>query len=169
MGRPHSVLLILLLKRLIHIVCGSDFHVDDHFPPLASRISPQPHEVGLELRTSDPSFVLPFLGQQVLSADSDFVPSTPHRLPILPLLLVGDQSSLDEDIIQEYVQDDVMASDDFAAHFPAAADVMLCVQLRPSLAAPALCVGFLLGDHLPPLSHAEEVLLDLTNHLHRFR
>ena len=44
----------------------------------------------------------------MLSSDGDLVSCRPHRLPVFPLLLIGDKSSLDEDVVQENVHDDVV-------------------------------------------------------------
>ena len=42
---------------------------------------------------------------------------------------------------------------------------MLRVERKPGLASPTHSLGFLLCDHFPPLSDAEEVLLYLPDHL----
>ena len=48
-----------------------------------------------------------------------------YHLPVLPLLLVGDESSLDEDVVREDVHDGIIAGVDIGAHFLAAADDMV--------------------------------------------
>ena len=58
----------------------------------------------------------------MLRADGDFICWCLHRLPIFPLLLVGDQSSLDEDVVQEDLDDGVVAGADLPAHLLTAAD-----------------------------------------------
>ena len=47
----------------------------------------------------------------MLGPDGDFIRWCPHRLPVLPFLLVGDQPSL----VQDDVNDDVVKSVDLPA------------------------------------------------------
>ena len=92
----------------------------------------------------------------------DLIFWSPHHLPILPPLLVGDQPSLLEDVVQEGVYDHVVPGVDFPSHLFAAADDVLRIERKSSLAAPTLRFGFLLRDEfVPPLPDAEEVLRDL--------
>ena len=63
----------------------------------------------------------------MLGPDRDLVSGTPHHLPVFPPLLVGDQSSLFEDVVEEDVDDSVVPSVDFPAHFLAAAYNVLCI------------------------------------------
>ena len=51
-----------------------------------------------------------------------------HHLPLVPALLVANKSSLNEDVVQENVHDIVMAGVDLAAHLPAAAEEVLCIE-----------------------------------------
>ena len=74
----------------------------------------------------------------MLCPDRDFVSGSPHHLPVLPLLLVSDQSSLDEDVVEEDVQNDVMPGDDFTTNISAVADDVLGIEHHSSYAAPAL-------------------------------
>ena len=80
---------------------------------------------------------------------------------------MGDQSSLDEDVVEEDVHDNVVPGIDLRTYPLTAADDVLCIEGRPGLAAPAHCLRSLLCDHLSPLPDTEEVLLDLPDDLHR--
>ena len=48
---------------------------------------------------------------------------------------MGYESSLDEDVVEQNVDDCVMAGVDFAAHFSAVAHDVLCIERQPRLAA----------------------------------
>ena len=104
----------------------------------------------------------------MLGPDSDLVRSGAHHLPVFPTLFMGNQSSLDEYIVEEDVHDDVVASIDFS-NFSATTRNVLGNQRQPRLAAPALCLSLFLCDELSPLSNAEDVLLDLPYDFHRLR
>ena len=135
--RPLSVLLVLLFERLVQVVRRRDLHNDDNLSPVA-RVTTEPHEVGLQPRSCNPSFVRPVVGPYVLGPDGDFILGCSHGLPLLPLLLVGDQSSLDEDVVEEDVHDDVVAGVDLSYRLLAAENTVLRVQLQTHLAAPSL-------------------------------
>ena len=100
-------------------------------------------------------------------SDCDLVCLRPDHLAVLPLLLTSDQSSLDEDIVQEDVDDDVMTGVDLTRDSFAAAYDMIGVEREPCFAAPAFRLCPFLGDHLSPLPDAEEVLLDFPDDFHR--
>ena len=53
----------------------------------------------------------------MLRADGDLVASRSDRFPVIPLLLVGDQSSLDENVAEEDIADVVVPGVDLSAHF----------------------------------------------------
>ena len=99
----------------------------------------------------------------MLVPDSDIASRRSHRLPILPLLLVGDQSPLNEDVVQEDVHNDVVPCVDLSRNLPAATDDMLRVERNPGLAVPTSCLG-LLRDNFFPLPRTEEDLLYLPFH-----
>ena len=99
--------------------------------------------------------------------DGDLVSHRSHCLSVFPFLLAIYQSSLDEDVVEKDVHDDIVAGCDPGAHFHAAAHNMLCIQRKPSLAAPTDRLRSPFRDQLLPLSNAEEVLLDFTNNFHR--
>ena len=61
----------------------------------------------------------------MLGSDGDLVIGTPHHLPILPPLFMGDQPSLEEDVVQEDINDDVVAAVDFSGDSLATTDDML--------------------------------------------
>ena len=104
----------------------------------------------------------------MLGPDGDLISGRPHHLPVFPLLLVGDQSSLDEDVVQEDVDDDVVPGVDFSRHFSAASDDVLRVEWQTIFAAGARGLSPFLCDQFLPLAHAEEVFLDFPDHLHGF-
>ena len=74
----------------------------------------------------------------MLGPDGDLVVGGPHCLPLIPLLLVGVQSSLDEDVLQEDVHDDVVACVYLTVHLPAATYDVFSIQSLPGLASEAL-------------------------------
>ena len=113
------------------------------FFSLAFEVSPEPHEVGLQPRSCNSPFVLPLVGQRVFCSDGDLITGRPHRLAVLPPLLVGDQSSLFEGVVEEDVDDSVMAGIDLTAD---SGSNLRCASssARASLAAPALRVHLLL-------------------------
>ena len=88
-----------------------------------------------------------------------------HSLPLIPPLLVGDQPSLFEDIIEKDVDDDIMAGIDICADSLRTAHDVLRVQRKPGLFAPAFCRRPPLSDqfHSPP--NTQDVLLNLLHHL----
>ena len=67
-------------------------------------------------------------------------------LTVFPLLLVGDQSSPNKDVVEEDVYDDVVAGVDLTTHPLAATDDVLCIQLRPGSAAEVRRLSLLLDD-----------------------
>ena len=74
----------------------------------------------------------------MLGSDGDLVAGRSDRLPVFPLLLVGDQSSLHQNVVEEDIHDNVVPGVDLSGDFPAAADDVLGIELEPSSAAPAL-------------------------------
>ena len=112
-------------------------------------------------------FLFQLTGPPVFGPDCDLIRWCPHHLPVLPLLLTSDQSSLDEDVVQEDVDDDVMTGVDLTRDSFAAAYDVIGVEREPCFAAPAFGLGFFLGDQLSPLPNAEEVLLDFPDDFHR--
>ena len=78
----------------------------------------------------------------MLRPDCDLVARRSHRLQVIPLLLVGDQSSLDEVVVEEDVDNDVVAGVDLPKYILTEADYMLWVQRQARLAAPARGFGF---------------------------
>ena len=89
---PFAVLLILLFEGLIHFVCCRHLHIDDDLPPL-SCVTAQPHQVGVQLRSSHSAFAPPLVGPQVLCPNGDLVSCCFQHLPFVPLLFVGDKLS----------------------------------------------------------------------------
>ena len=69
------------------------FHINDDLQPVASRVITEQHKVRLELRSSDAASTIPFIPPNMLRPKGDLVSRSSHSLPILSLLLVGDQSS----------------------------------------------------------------------------
>ena len=165
---PFSVLVILLFEGPVHGVGRRDLHNNDHLPPLASGFASEPHKVGLEPGSGNSTLLLPLLGPPVLGSDGDLVVGGPHSFLIIPSLLVGDQSSLDEDVVEEDVHHDVVPRVDVAAHL-AAADDVLRIQRKPCFAAPTHRLRSPFREQFIPLSNTEEVLLDFTNYSHRLR
>ena len=92
----------------------------------------------------------------MFGTDCDLVPGRSYHFSIFPFLFVGDQSSLDEDVVEQNVDHDVVSCVYPAAHFLAATDYVLSVECEPCIAAKALCLC-LLCDRLLPLLDAEEV------------
>ena len=101
----------------------------------------------------------------MLGHNSDFVLRGSHGLSIIPLLLVGDQSSLDEDVVEEDVDDDVVAGVDLTTHPLAVADDVLGIESRPCFAAPTDRLSLFLCGQFFPFPNAEEILLYLPDHL----
>ena len=65
----------------------------------------------------------------MLGPDGDLVSRRSHRLPLSPLLLVGNQSSLLEDVVEENVHDCVVSGVDLTAHLLAVADDLPGVEV----------------------------------------
>ena len=86
----------------------------------------------------------------MLGPDGDLVVGRLYNFPIIPLLLVGDQSSLDEDVVEEDIDDIIVTGVDLSGNSLAATDDVLCVQRQSCLAAPTFCLRLLLGDQLLP-------------------
>ena len=103
----------------------------------------------------------------MLSTDRNLIIRTPHGFPIAPLLLMVNQSSLAEDVVEENVHHHIMACVDLTAYLSAATDDVLRRQLSPGLAAETCRLRLFLRYQLLPLPHAEEALLNLPNYLHR--
>ena len=82
---------------------------------------------------------------------------------------MGDDSSLDHNVVEEDVHDYVVSGVDVTAYLSAATDDVLRRQLSPGLAAETCRLRLFLRYQLLPLPHAEEVLLNLPNYLHRLR
>ena len=80
---------------------------------------------------------------------------------------MGDDSSLIEDVVQEDIDDRVVAAVDLSCYSLASTYDVLSIQWQPRLASPACGFGLFLCNELFPLPHAEEVLLDFSNHFHR--
>ena len=78
------------------------------FFPFVAGDAPEPHHVWSQLCPRNTAFLFPFVGSPVLCSSRDIVAGTHHCLPVLLQLFVGDQSSLDEDIVEKDVQDHVM-------------------------------------------------------------
>ena len=97
----------------------------------------QPHEDRLQPRSSDTAFSFPLVGSPVFGPDGDLVASPSRRLSILPFLLVGDQTPLDEDVVQNDVHHDVMVGVDVTTRPLATAHDVLRVQWQTDTAAPA--------------------------------
>ena len=112
-----------------------------------------------------PTFLFPLIRPPVLCADGDIISGRAHHLPVLPSLFVGDQSPLNKDVVQEDIDDDVVAAVDFSCDSLATTDDMLRIYEKPGSAAEALRIHLLLGDEFFSLPDAEEVLLDLPNDL----
>ena len=104
----------------------------------------------------------------MLRSDGDLVPGTLHHLPFFPPLFVGYETSLDENVVQEDIDDNIMPVVDLSRHFPAATYDMLRVQSLLGLAAPSHYFRSLLCYQLLPLANTEEVLLDLPDNFHCF-
>ena len=77
-----------------------------------------------------------------------------------------DQSSLDEDVVQDDVDDDVMAGTNLSGNILAAVDGVLGIEREPSISAPASRLRRLLGNELLPLHNAEEVFQNIPYDLH---
>ena len=86
-----------------------------------------------------------------------------------PTSALGDQSSMNWDVVDEDVDDDVLAGVDLATHPLAATYDVLRVQGLSRLAAQTYRLCSFLRDELLPLPDAEEVLLDLPDHLQGLR
>ena len=112
-GGPLSVFLVLFFECFLHVISRCDLDINDDLPPLTASIPSEPYEVRFQPCACNLSFVRPLIGPRVLGPDGDLVSRCHHRFPIFPLLLVGDQSSLDEDVVQEDVKDYVVQGDDF--------------------------------------------------------
>ena len=74
---------------------------------------------------------------------------------------------MDEDVVEADVYHNTMPGVDISAHFPAAAHDVLGIQGQPILAAPTLRFGPLLGNQLPSLADAKEILLDFPDDFQR--
>ena len=100
--------------------------------PLVSGVSSEPQEVGLQPRSYDSAPFFPLFGPLVLGPDGDLVPGCSHCLHVFPLLFIGDESSPDEGVVQEDVQDIVPGLDIWAHRLQVAYD-MLGVEWSPSV------------------------------------
>ena len=167
LDRPLPIIFILLLDDLAHLVSRRDLQVDDNFPLLVSGVSSEPHQIGLQFRSNNSTFALPLIGPPMFSPDGDLITGGPDHLPLFPLLLVGYQSSLGEDVVQEDVHHKVMAGVDLTTHLPTAASNMLGVEMKSCVSAPTPGLSLLFGDELSPLPDTQEVLLYLPDELHR--
>ena len=105
----------------------------------------------------------------MLGPDGDLISRCYHRLPILQLLIVGYQPSLDKNAVQEDVDDDVVSGTNLSGNFLAAADDVLGIESQPGIAAPARRLHRLLCNELLSLPDAQEAFLDLPYDLHRLR
>ena len=75
----------------------------------------------------------------MFGANGDLVGFRPNHLPFFPLLFVGDESSLFEDVVEGDVDNDVVAGVDVADHLhTATGDVLRVQQCSSCFAAPAL-------------------------------
>ena len=70
--------------------------------------------------------------------------------------------------VQEDIYNDVVAGIDFATYLLAATDDVLRSEWQSSVAAEAHRLRPLLRNQFFSLAHAEEVLLNLSDHLHGF-
>ena len=103
----------------------------------------------------------------MLGTDGDLVARGPYHLPVFPLLLAGDESSLDEDVVHEDVHHNVMTCIDHHRHFLATTDDVTHIEQQPCFGAEAHHLRFLFGNSFFSLPGTEEVFLDLSND-HRF-
>ena len=74
---------------------------------------------------------------------------------------------MDEDVVEEDVHDNVMPGVDVTAHLSAATHDVFGVEGESCLAAPTLRFGPLLGNQLPSLADAKEILLDFPDDFQR--
>ena len=74
----------------------------------------------------------------MLSPDGDLVIHAPNHLAVRSLLLVGDQSSLFEDLVEEDVDNNIVPGVDLSRYLSAAAHDMSRIERQPCFAAPAL-------------------------------
>ena len=100
----------------------------------------------------------------MLGPNSDLIIGHPHHLSFVQPLLLGDQSSLDEGVAQEDVDDVVVAGVDLSTRLLAAAHYVLRVQLHADSAAEARRLYPLLFE-IFSLPDTEEILLNLSDHL----
>ena len=104
----------------------------------------------LSLQSSDIQF----------SPDGDFVDGIPHHLPVLPPLLVGNQSSLNQNVVEDDFEDVVVSGVDLSTRLSPAADDAIGFERQPGLAAQASFLSLLCGQLLP-LPDTGDVLVDL--------
>ena len=78
----------------------------------------------------------------MLGPNCDFVPGRLDHLPLFPFLFVGDQSSLNEAVVEEVVHDIVVPVIDLSGDPLAAAYDVLAIQNRSCLALPTLQLSF---------------------------
>ena len=80
--------------------------------------------------------------------NSDLVSGRLNHLQVFPSLFMGDQSPLDEYVVQENVDHTVMAGVDLSAHLPAATHNVLRIESHSGLAAATLQLDLFLCDEL---------------------
>ena len=129
---PLPELVVLLFEGLAHLVSRRYLHINDNLRPVVIGVPSKLHEVRLQPCTRNTPPALPLVGPLVLGSD-DLITGRSGRLPVFPLLLVGDQPSLFEDVVQEVVHDDVVPGIDFNAHLPAPTYDVLRVPSCPDL------------------------------------
>ena len=82
---------------------------------------------------------------------------------------MGDQSSLDKDVVEENVHNNVVPCVDLPAYLPAATDDVLPIKRLPCFAAPTLRFSPFLCYELFSLTDTEEVFLNLPYDFQRLR
>ena len=75
--------------------------------------------------------------------NGDLVCGRPNHLSVFPSLFVADHSSLNQDVIEEYIHDYVVAGNDISRYPLAAAHNVLRVEGLSRLAAPTSELCFL--------------------------
>ena len=110
----------VFFEGLVYIFCRCDLHVDDNLPSLASRIAPEPHEVGVKLHSGN-FLYLSTHRISLLGSHSDLVCCCSHRLPVIQPLIMVNQSSLGGDVVEKGVHQNSVVGADIHTDFLAAA------------------------------------------------
>ena len=86
-----------------------------------------------QLRPGDLSFLLQPVGPPLFSPDGDLISCCRHCLPVIPLLLVGNQPSLLEDVVEEDVDQDVVPCIDLSLTFRQQLTMCFAMSGSPAL------------------------------------